>query len=985
MTLRKISVFILLFFVLCINASAQSYVYKHYTRENGLPGNIVYCAGQDADGFMWFGTENGASRFDGKNFVNFTTDDGLTDNEVLEIFCDSKGRVWFVCFTAPLCYYYKGKIYNPTNTLSLRLQFKFDNIESISEDKKGTIFFRGSGIMTYSNKDVFELKFIFKKSPKPVLISNQPIKIANFGFNKAGNFFFYQTRTKLFEMLPDKNFRELKSENFYSLNEATRLRCFDSPFDSTNFCYTNSEIFNTYFVGDSLKLKKRALFNFKLNNVCISKTNGMIWLAAKDGLHLLDSQMNELEHSLVGKNISKVIVDTQNNAWLTSLGEGVYFLNSSKIKMIDIGKKYDNNITCFEFTPNGKLIIGTEDGLVLKHESRDLNKMFEKSTYPGFDSQIKSIKVLSNNKILLVRLKDLIIFEEGKPDSSILGFAAVKDLDVISPYEYLIAAANGCFLKTKDDMTMLLFGKRFTSVAIGDSGTFWASSIDSLYQIVNKKMIPFSKYNMKKEGRIIDMYYSEDNVFWISTYNKGLKVFKDNKFYEFNFSNGLLSNQCRNLYYEAPGKIWVITNEGVNKLTYDIHDISKATIKSITKADGLPSDLIRQMLKRNDTVWIATNNGLVYFKEKQIVSNDKLPVYITKWTANDSIVNFSELNYKQNKVSIEFTAISFSSGDNIKFRYKLTGLDKNWNVTTQRRIDYGSLKPGSYQFLVSAIDKNGNVSKSAAILSFTIEPPVWGIWWVRLLFAAFMFYLFYLLFQFRLRKIKSDEMENTQINKQFAELKLEAVRAQMDPHFIFNCLNAIQHYNIKENYKSAQYFMSEFSRLIRKTLNHSQKDFILLSEEIELLEIYIKLEKLRFEDLIEYSIEVSDELKSKASELEVPSLIFQPYVENAINHGLKFLKNGNGLLTLKFSIENKRLLVVIEDNGIGINESKRMKTKEEGDHRSLGMSLNDSHISVINKIHDMDISYKITDRSDIDNQSTGTRVEISLPLKQGIL
>jgi len=226
------------------------------------------------------------------------------------------------------------------------------------------------------------------------------------------------------------------------------------------------------------------------------------------------------------------------------------------------------------------------------------------------------------------------------------------------------------------------------------------------------------------------------------------------------------------------------------------------------------------------------------------------------------------------------------------------------------------------------------------------------------------------------------EMEKTAINKKFAELRLEAVRSQMDPHFIFNCLNSIQHYNIKEDYKSAQHFMAEFARLIRKTLSHSQHDFILLNDELELIEIYVKLEKLRFEDSFDYRIEVNENLKEKVNLLLVPSLIFQPYVENAINHGIRFLKNKKGFLSLTFSLSGELLTVIIEDNGIGIKASESLKEQKEGKNDSMGMNLTKSRLEVISKIHDLDIQFKVTDKSsDIERTDSGTIVNVILPVR----
>ncbi len=982
--MTKIIFLLLLFIFSTLSSISQDYVYKHYTRENGLAGNIVYCSSQDNDGFVWFGTENGVSRFDGKNFVSFTTDDGLTDNEVLHIFSDSKGRIWFNCFTAPLCYYYKGKIYSPTNTVGLNSDFKQERVHSMFEDRYGIIWFVGYNIFCFTNDSKYLLKIPFEKNLKAIQYKKgyKSALVRNYGINAAGHFFCYNKQDELIEFLANTTERRLTAEKIIFQDETKDYRCEDNNSDGTNYIISATQIIQTKIINDSLRLVARKNFEFQLNYLGrISIMGGNFWVPTTNGIKIISKDFLSVDTSLSGYSITSTFVDKNNNMWCTSRGDGVLFLNSSRIRYFNNADENNKNISAFNFDKQGNVLVESRLNYITAYPSNGKPAKYSFEILKEINDPVKKILLLENNSKLIATNYCIQVFDSNNQEVLRLQYAALKDVEEISQGKYLIATSNGCYIIEDTIKNTRNYYERFTTVATGEKNKHWAASIDTLYKVINDRLFADMRYDMKIEGRIIDMIYSSEKILWIATYNKGLKAIKDDKIYEFNFSRGMLSNQCRSLFFESPGNIWVITDKGINKIFYNIHDLSIISIKSITTADGLPSDLIRQVIKRNDTVWVATSNGLVFFEEKRINSITDIPVYLTKWEANNVPISKTSLTHDQNKISFEFTAISYSSGENIRFKYMLKGLDKAWVVTGQRRIEYGSLKPGTYKFLVKAIDKNGVESRQPVNFTFTILPAFWDTWWFRLLMIFVLSSILFLFFRHRLRVIKRTQIEKSEVDKKFAELKLEALRSQMNPHFIFNCLNAIQHFNIRDDRNSAQHFMAEFAKLIRKTLNHSRQDFVVLADEIELLETYIKLEKLRFEDLFKFNIDISQEVKRQSGNLLIPSLIFQPYVENAINHGLKYRKDLNGILNLQFSLQNNRLKMKLEDNGIGIQASEKLKIKENNKHESYGMSLNDSRIQVINRIHDLDITISITDKSVVSSTKQGTVVEISLPAK----
>lgn len=217
----------------------------------------------------------------------------------------------------------------------------------------------------------------------------------------------------------------------------------------------------------------------------------------------------------------------------------------------------------------------------------------------------------------------------------------------------------------------------------------------------------------------------------------------------------------------------------------------------------------------------------------------------------------------------------------------------------------------------------------------------------------------------------------TEFNKRLTEIELKAIRAQINPHFIFNCLNSIQLFIMKQDFDSAQKYLADFSLLIRKTLDLSRLNFVSLNDEISYLNTYLSLEKMRFENKMEYTVSLDGGLQPAESEL--PSMLLQPYVENAVKHGMNNPRYEKGKLSLFFKEENNILTCLIEDNGIGIEKSKELKTNYFKLHQSSGMSLSNNRAELINKMFNTEIRIAVTDKESAGYDESGTIVQITIP------
>lgn len=213
-----------------------------------------------------------------------------------------------------------------------------------------------------------------------------------------------------------------------------------------------------------------------------------------------------------------------------------------------------------------------------------------------------------------------------------------------------------------------------------------------------------------------------------------------------------------------------------------------------------------------------------------------------------------------------------------------------------------------------------------------------------------------------------------------AEVEMKALRAQMNPHFLFNCLNSINRYIVVNDTVKASGYLTKFSKLIRLILDNSANDITTLENEINLLKLYIEMEFMRFDGKFTYAIEVDDNLATDT--ISIPSMIIQPYVENAIWHGL-LNKGENGHLSLKVnSISPSELQVVVEDNGIGRQKAGDLKSKSTLKQKSYGMKITNDRIKAMNQLYDSGASVQIQDMHDAQNKPTGTKVVLNIPFNK---
>ena len=385
------------------------------------------------------------------------------------------------------------------------------------------------------------------------------------------------------------------------------------------------------------------------------------------------------------------------------------------------------------------------------------------------------------------------------------------------------------------------------------------------------------------------------------------------------------------------------------------------------------------LITRPSGEWITwTATELVVFDPGKLLADEAAPVTITGLKIFDRQVPIDSLllaqkpvkvSYKENFITIEYSSLKFSGATPATYFYRLSGVDRDWvSAGSHAQASYTNLKPGTYRFEV----RSGSVGNSTFI-DIVINGPFWGTTWFKAVCFVLLVVIIWVLFKWRIYGIS----RQAYIKEQIANSKVAALRAQMNPHFIFNCLNSIRLYAAKNDSQAATVYLSRFSRLIRLVLENSKSERVPLKQEMETLQLYIEMEAMRFKHKLKYEICIDDRIEQEF--IELPPMMIQPFVENAIWHGLMHREEGGTLQIMVRQQNDDFLTVTIRDNGIGRARAAGLKGKSVLAHKSYGLQITHERLDAINQKYRSGARVAINDLYE-DGVATGTEVIITLPV-----
>ncbi|MCO6480018.1 MAG: histidine kinase [Phaeodactylibacter sp.] len=523
-------------------------------------------------------------------------------------------------------------------------------------------------------------------------------------------------------------------------------------------------------------------------------------------------------------------------------------------------------------------------------------------------------------------------------------------------------------------------------------GNIWirAASGFSVYirkkdKVVNFPAIGADGHGDNSFGDIWGFAEDRNGRLWVAGGEEGLGVVnldtpEQGIIRKYTRKDGLKTDNVLNVICDNSGMLWLNGGRGLVRF-------NPATLENewFGPGYGIPAKNSNAFaLLSSGELAIGARMGIYFFHPDHLRANPEQPVpYLTSFKVFDEETTLPQegelrLSFRQNFFSFEFSAIGFNLPEQNTFAYQLVGVDEDWVYAGKRRFaSYTNIPGGRYQFRLKAANNEGVWNPEPYTLDIFITTPWWKAWWFWVSLGAFLLLDTVLFVRWRIAQVRKKEAMKADFDRKLANVELNALRAQMNPHFIFNCLNSIDYYILKNDTDKASDYLNRFSRLIRLILQNSRSEYVNLKDELESLKLYIEMESLRFEQQFDYAVKVARGLRIE--EIEIPPMLLQPYVENAIWHGLVH-KEGKGRLDLAITRDNGALHCVIEDNGIGREEAKRLRSKTATRRKSMGMAITQDRISMINKLYNANASVKVIDLKDESGQGRGTRVELWIPL-----
>ncbi|OIQ75746.1 sensor histidine kinase YehU [mine drainage metagenome] len=758
-----------------------------------------------------------------------------------------------------------------------------------------------------------------------------------------------------------------------------------------------SLIFKFVIRNNTIILTKVAYEKSFVNNII--SDNKTVWINTKKESYTADNKQR-----IENFNLTHILTDREGNIWYSSLEKGLWI--QPKIKLWQ--ESTLNNLNKTDFVrcsqkQNNIILYGTQNGnIIAKNIGKE--KIIDEFKLPTTAGPVENIFILSDDEFLiapsigiyLVNTKWHKIFELSN-QGTIKGIAQAGN-EIFMAYSRSLSIVNrppevASGKERYENFYIKPFERNFNNKnslqdrrcynVCYDSATkkIFAALKDGLYEYCNNMFKPV-KYN----GKIIaslSLLHAKDKLF-VGTLNKGIFIVGKDGIKNLSTNNGLISNNILGLKL-IEDQLFIIETNNLQVLDINTDKITNTIILPKRK-----SGLLYDVWKENDLLYIASNKTLYTSSIKELNKSTIPNCYLQYVTVNDSEVldkKFAVLPYYKNDIQFKVASPSFTYPDATYFRYRLTdGNDTLWHQTnlTQTKISFSALQPGNYRFEVYAINFQNNYSRPV-IYSFQILKPWWLQTWFLFIIFITLSILVFILISIRLKiinKKNQETIEKLSLANDLRQSRLSTIKAQMNPHFIFNCLNAIQSFVYNDDRKNATKYLGKFSNLVRNILDNSTKNEISLSKAIELLYLYLDLEKVRFENTLNIHVEIDHNLDTDY--IFIPPMLIQPYVENAIVHGLFHKKENRELIIkIKKSLLDDYVEISIDDNGIGRNLSKQIN-KQRKDHIGFANSANEKRVELLNQVLPKKIQIKIIDKKDEHGNDAGTLVILSIPILKTI-
>ncbi len=972
---------------------SQQYSFVPYSVEDGLAQTQVFAIRPDSVGNIWFGTGGGVSQFDGVNFTNYSTENGLVDHRVVQIISHN-GFVWIA--TQSGISRFRGK---QTEQYPLKEEIEKNRITCFDIDGQNAwVGVRNVGVIQIPLKNgtllMDELtihKPIDKLNPRGLFIDQNnriwvgaedylgywngrwnKVEIPNSKHDISG--IAQDSRGKLWISTYFDGVYSIDGDqiNNYRKEDGLISDLVRSIFiDNQDRVWLSSKIGATLIEKDQIRTfsEKNGLSNENVKVISQDKESN-IWFGS-EGSGALKFAGDEFvnyskDDGLASNYIMSIVQDQSNDYWFCTYGEGLnHYKNGEFTQFKSFNSGLSNNTTWSSLCDHtGKLWFGTSDGLTT-YENGVFTPYKNTDWLPS--NRVTSLYEDSNHRIWIGTSKGITINDHGKMTT--FTNCDGKDINKVrSILEY--------------------------------NNSFWIGTNGGILIYKDGELHAWRHNDILKNSNVFCMEKSDQSNLFIGTGN-GLYHFNGMQLRPIDLHPSFSANFINFITLEGSKYLWVGTNYGIFEIDLLVFGSSPSSgIIHHTTSDGLKSvetNLNAAYVDHEGKIWMGTGNGMIKFDRSRRTKNQKVTLPVVKinevqlflrktdWSKYSEDVDPYTLlpknvsvSHRKNYFTFFFNAKSISRPKELRYRIKLEGFDPEWSpVLKQESFTYTNLPYGTFKFqVIASIDgKNWSVPSE---FTFTIQKPYYLQWWFFGLCGLAALTILFLIWKWRSRIHERKRVTESLVYKsRLLALEQQSLNASMNRHFIFNALNSIQYYINTNDKLAANRYLTSFAKLIRKNLDSSSSgnSLVTLRDELERLELYISLEHMRFQNKFSYSINIAPEVDTES--IKVPPMFLQPFVENSIWHGiLPMEESGNISIQIGKNAKN-HLQFIIEDNGIGVDVS--LERKSEHSHVSKGMILTSGRIDVLKKVTKQNFviegPFQLFDEK---NNSLGTRVVITL-------
>lgn len=963
---------------------AQQPFYKNYQIGDGLPSNYIYSIFQDKQGYIWASSDVGVSRFDGQSFTNFNTSQGLPDNEVFSMCEDHAGRLWFATLNGKAGFYYKGVLYNENNT-PLLLQCNLKGLViKLFELADGRIAFCGSYKTILIDLDRQQVET--RNTEKGIILAwaDQSNQIWGAG-------------TYMGQILPE-GFRPLSP-----MPRLTQTIQGITSGDTLIVCSQRSLYFFNRHSGQLLHtltgLEEGNLYIF------IRIIGQKLWAGTRNGAIVYDyPSLSNPKVYLSGRSVSSVLRDREGGLWFSTFEEGIVYAPNPEISRYDLSDGLlHQRIICLSRDSRQRLWIGSEGSAYSIFDGRKIESkvIFQKNVT---NKNIRNIRHLPSGETLVVskmgtlilrdkqqklfvqRGTDIIIDDHGTFWAAL---NAVYEIPAAAAAQKMLPFSGPLDIPDTESLYGIFSAQRLKGIKVEKmefdaEKRLWAGTHNGLYAIdsqsVEVRALPYS---------IKDLDFDPlTKTLWVLSESNGV----------FGLKNGLvvdsigISNQfgpviCRDLCIDNSGDLWIGTASGLFQVQ---RAEGKLRLTNFGGVLGLGWDKINAVEVIADRVYIGKDDGLLAVSKSLLAQPSHSPPALLKSVRINNRVQspdadgFIRMQYGEGSLNLEFEGLSFREPQYLRYRYRLNGLDSIWRETANEALEFASLRPGKYHFEVYTVNGAGEICASPTTVHIEVMPPFWLRGWFYGLLAIVAGGILFLYIQWREnrlrkgyeieRKFIENSREKAELQRKIADLKMLALRLQMNPHFIFNALNTIKGYYGQEKLVEANAFIGKFARLLRLNLDYSDAP-IPLDQEIELLRIYLQLSQIRYPDKICFEISVAPDIH--IMETMIPSMLLQPFVENAVIHGLA-PKKGPGDIRVNFALSGSEIIATVSDTGVGREASAQRRLHNP--HKPLATQITLERLQLLRGNNNETPALHIRDLYE-GGTAAGTEVVLHIPFQ----